>query len=40
MESRPAVKRGLAVLQEQQRRKAMTEEEREILFGRRQFEAR
>ncbi len=40
MEARPGVKRGLDVMSEQQRRKPMTDEEREILFGKKQFEAR
>ena len=40
MEARPAVRRGLDVMKDQQRRKPMTDEEREILFGKKQFEVR
>jgi GST-like protein len=40
MEARPAVRRGLDVMKDQQRRKPMTDEEREILFGKKQFEKR
>ncbi|HET6185193.1 MAG TPA: glutathione S-transferase N-terminal domain-containing protein [Acetobacteraceae bacterium] len=38
--ARPAVQRGVAVLAEHQRRGPMTEEEKEILFGKTQFAAR
>lgn len=38
--SRPAVQRGLAVLAENQRKGSMTDEEREIMFGRMQFAQR
>ena len=38
--ARPAVKRGVQVLAENQRRGAMTEQEKENLFGARQFTAR
>jgi GST-like protein len=37
---RPAVKRGVEVLSENQRRNPMTEEEREIMFGKTQFQIR
>jgi GST-like protein len=40
MEARPAVRRGLDVMRDKQRRTPMTDEEKENLFGRRQFEAR
>jgi GST-like protein len=40
MAARPAVQRGVAVLAEHQRRSAMSETERDILFGATQFEAR
>ena len=40
IESRPAVRRGLDVLRQQQRRKPMTDAERQVLFGARQFEKR
>jgi GST-like protein len=40
MEARPAVRRGLDVMKEQQRQKPMTDEEKETLFGKRQFEKR
>ena len=40
MEARPAVRRGLDVMKDQQRRKPMTDEKREILFGKKQFEVR
>lgn len=38
MDSRPAVRRGLDVMKDQQRHKPMTTEEKEILFGKKQFE--
>jgi GST-like protein len=38
--ARPAVQRGVAVLAERQRRGPMTEEERENMFGAKQFAAR
>jgi GST-like protein len=38
--ARPAVQRGVQVLAEHQRRGPMTEEEKEILFGKTQFTAR
>lgn len=40
MEARPGVQRGLDVMKDQQRRKPMTDEEKEILFGKKQFETR
>jgi GST-like protein len=40
MEARPGVQRGLDVMKEQQRRTPMTEEEKEVLFGKKQFEKR
>jgi GST-like protein len=40
MEARPGVQRGLAVMKEQQSRKPMTDEEKEVLFGKKQFEKR
>ena len=40
LEARPGVQRGLDVMKDQQRRKPMTEEEREVLFGKKQFEVR
>jgi GST-like protein len=40
IEARPAVQRGLQVLDEKQRKQAVTDEEREVLFGKRQFEQR
>jgi GST-like protein len=38
--ARPAVQRGVAVLAERQRKGPMTEEERENMFGTKQFAAR
>ncbi|HEX2940837.1 MAG TPA: glutathione S-transferase N-terminal domain-containing protein [Rhodopila sp.] len=38
--ARPAVQRGVAVLAEKQRRGQMTDEERDIMFGKTQFQAR
>ncbi|RYI99049.1 MAG: glutathione S-transferase family protein [Acetobacteraceae bacterium] len=38
--ARPAVRRGVEVLAENQRRGAMTEAEREVMFGKTQFAAR
>jgi GST-like protein len=38
--ARPAVQRGVAVLAERQRQGAMTDAEREVLFGKTQFAAR
>jgi GSH-dependent disulfide-bond oxidoreductase len=38
--ARPAVQRGVAVLSDHQRQGAMTDEEKEILFGNTQFSAR
>ena len=38
--ARPAVQRGVEVLSEKQRRGQMTDEEREIMFGKTQFQAR
>ena len=38
--ARPAVQRGVAVLSENQRRGQMTDAEREIMFGKTQFQAR
>jgi len=38
--ARPAVQRGVEVLSENQRRGQMTDEEREVMFGRTQFQAR
>lgn len=40
MQERPGVQRGLDVMKEQQRRKPMTDEEKEVLFGKKQFEKR
>lgn len=40
MLARPAVQRGLEVMKDKQRKAPMTEEEKEILFGKKQFEAR
>ncbi|MFH5926787.1 glutathione S-transferase family protein [Roseomonas xinghualingensis] len=40
IEARPAVQRGLAVLSERQRQGAMSDKEREILFGATQFAKR
>ena len=40
MAARPGVQRGLDVMKEQQQRKPLTDEEREILFGKKQFERR
>jgi GST-like protein len=40
IEARPAVQRGIAVLAEQQRQGSMTDQEREVLFGKMQFAAR
>ena len=38
--ARPAVQRGVAVLAENQRRGQMTDEERDIMFGKTQFQIR
>jgi GST-like protein len=38
--ARPAVRRGVEVLAENQRRGAMTDAEREVMFGKAQFAAR
>jgi GST-like protein len=38
--SRPAVQRGVEVMSENQRRGQITDEEREIMFGKTQFQAR
>ena len=38
--ARPAVQRGVAVLAENQRRGAMTDDEREVMFGKTQFAKR
>jgi GST-like protein len=38
--ARPAVQRGVAVLSERQRQGPMTDEQREIMFGKKQFAAR
>ena len=38
--SRPAVQRGVEILSEKQRRGQMTDEEREIMFGKTQFQMR
>lgn len=38
--ARPAVQRGVEVLSENQRRGAMTDAEREVMFGKTQFAAR
>jgi GST-like protein len=38
--ARPAVQRGVAVLADRQRQGPMTEEQREVLFGQKQFSAR
>ena len=40
MEARPGVQRGLDVMKAQQRSAPMTDEEKEVLFGKKQFEAR
>lgn len=40
MESRPGVVRGLDVMKQEQQRKPMTDEEKEVLFGKKQFEKR
>jgi GST-like protein len=40
LEARPGVQRGLEVMKEQQRRTPMTDEQREVLFGKKQFEQR
>lgn len=40
MEARPGVQRGLDLMKDLQRRKPMTDEEKEVLFGKKQFEAR
>ena len=40
LEARPGVQRGLEVMSEQQRRKPMTDDEKDILFGKKQFEVR
>jgi GST-like protein len=41
MQARPGVQRGLDVMKEQQRRQpTVTDEEREVLFGKKQFEKR
>ena len=38
--ARPAVQRGVAVLAESQRKGAMTDAEKEVMFGKTQFAAR
>ena len=40
MAARPAVQRGVAVLAENQRQGSMTDAEREIMFGKTQFQVR
>jgi GST-like protein len=40
MAARPGVIRGLDVMKEQQQRKPLTDEERDVLFGKKQFEKR
>jgi GST-like protein len=40
LEARPGVQRGLDVMKNEQQRKPLTAEEKEILFGKKQFEAR
>ena len=40
MTARPAVQRGVAVLSDHSRSKPMTEEEREVLFGAKQYQRR
>ena len=40
MEARPGVQRGLDVMKEQQQRRALTDAEKEVLFGKKQFEKR
>jgi GSH-dependent disulfide-bond oxidoreductase len=40
IEARPGVQRGMDVMKEQQQRKPMTDAEREVLFGKKQFERR
>ena len=40
MAARPAVQRGVAVLAESQRKGAMTDAEREVMFGKTQFAVR
>ena len=40
LEARPGVQRGLEVMQDQQRRKPMTDDEKDVLFGKKQFEVR
>ncbi|MFY7963166.1 MAG: glutathione S-transferase family protein [Elsteraceae bacterium] len=40
IDARPAVQRGCAVLAENQRQGAMTDAEREVMFGKKQFEKR
>jgi GST-like protein len=40
MAARPAVQLGLAVLSEYQRKGQMTDAEREVMFGKTQFEVR
>jgi GST-like protein len=40
IDARPAVQRGVAVLAENQRKGAMTDAEREVMFGKTQFAAR
>jgi GST-like protein len=40
IDARPAVRRGVEVLSENQRRGSMTDAEREVLFGKTQFQQR
>jgi GST-like protein len=40
MEARPGVQRGLDVMKAEQQRKPMTDAEKEVLFGKKQFEKR
>ncbi len=40
LEARPAVQRGLAVMKSERQREPLTDAQRDILFGERQFEAR
>jgi len=40
LEARPGVQRGLDVMKAEQQRKPLTDEEKEVLFGKKQFEVR
>ena len=40
IDARPAVQRGLEILADQRRKGAMSEEEKEVMFGKTQFEQR